>query len=406
MKKLFLIFTILCTTSIFAQKFTILKTIHPYYNIIEWKGMGGMLMSKDPTGNSNQIYLTLIADTTKSVWDQRIAPLNGNYYYIASENARYVYFLRNLKPEYGKIYFEQLNSAGNVKATSVSLTSTIKNLGYDVNELELRNVVVTDKALVHQFRHFDKKAKVYTEIVTFITHHNMLSYGAVLGQIPEEDVKNGKSDLYSYAGFSGDEICFSNYASGAKNGKGWEVVVYTSKGKEEKRLFLKSDNLKMSPFETIGFGTNGANYLNNSGDSKNGLVYFINGNYYVTIVNNSGEKTALELYQYEDLKWKEVNNVILNSTGKKPIKVGIYALNEAMTYHLLGGDLDETVALFYNNNLPVTIPYYESVIYNPSRMIILDKKDFFAVTLPMGKLYFDPSQLKNVTDVEFEFVRE
>jgi len=56
-----------------------------------------------------------------------VYPKGEEYYYISSENARYVYFLDNLDLDNGKVYFSQLNSAGNIKSTSVSYISAIKN---------------------------------------------------------------------------------------------------------------------------------------------------------------------------------------------------------------------------------------------------------------------------------------
>ncbi len=386
MKKILFFLAVFCTAIASAQTFTIVKTTQPFYDIIEWKGMGALLLSKDPSGNSNQIYLTLVGEQDKSIWEQRFAPQKLPYYYISSENARYVYFLRNLNPESGKIYFDQLNSAGNVKNTNVTLTSAIKTLGYDAFELELKNVVVTDKALVHHFRHFDKKEKVYTEIVTFITHHNMQLYAVELGKIKEEEVKAGRSNHFQYVGFSGDEICFADYSSGSKSGKGWSAVIFNSKGQEQRRIFLKNKASNHTVFATTGFGTNGAYYLGTEKDQQNGLLSFHNGKFYFTTLNTAEGKQVLELHQLDG--------------------DGIYPLNEALTYKLSGDNGNQTLALFLDGSAPIVNNFTESVIYNPSRSIISDKKEFFAVTLPSGNLFFDKSQLKTATDMEFEFIKK
>ncbi len=158
----------------FSQTFEIEESKYAYNNIIEWKGMGALLMSSDPSGNTKQVNLTLVGNQETSIWDQKFMPKGENYYYISSENARYVYFLDNLELNNGKVSFNQLNSAGNVKSTSVSIGSAVKKLGsYDYNDLELINVIVTDKALVHHFRYQDKKNKSVVEIATFITHHKI-----------------------------------------------------------------------------------------------------------------------------------------------------------------------------------------------------------------------------------------
>lgn len=406
MKKILVLLTAFFATVVSAQKITIMKTIQPYYDIIEWKGMGGILMSKDPNGNSNQIYLTLVGEKEKSIWEQQIAPPKGQFHYVSSENARYVYFLRNLNPENGKIYFDQLNSAGNVKNTSVSLVSAIKNLGYDAYGLELKNVIVTDKALVHHFRYLDKKEKIFTEIATFITHHNMQVYAVELGKIKEDDVKGGRANHFQYVGFSGDEICFADYSVSNKSGKGWSTIIFNSKGQEQKRVFLKNKSSNHTAFSTSGFGTNGAYYLGTEKDVQSGLLSYHNNYFYFTVLNTSDGKQTLELYQLDNDEWKKINSQVVSSTNKKIASIGIYPLNEALTYRISGTDSGaKTVALFFDGSTPIVNDFTESVIFNPSRMIISDKKEQFAVTLPSGNLFFDRNQLKTATDMEFEFIK-
>ena len=49
---------------------------HPFTDVIEWKGMGAILMSKDPTMTTPQINLTLVGEQNVSIWDQKIRPKN------------------------------------------------------------------------------------------------------------------------------------------------------------------------------------------------------------------------------------------------------------------------------------------------------------------------------------------
>lgn len=406
--KQFILFSILSLfTSLSAQTFTIYKTTQPFYDIIEWKGLGGILMSKDPTNNSNQIYLTLVGDSDKSIWEQQFAPLNGQFYYVSSENARYVYFLRNLNPENGKIYFDQLNSAGNNKNTNVSLVTAIKGLGYDPYSLELKNVVVTDKALVHHFRYFDKKEKVYTDIATFITHHNMLVYAVELGKTREDELKAGRVNHFQYVGFSGDEICFSDYST-SKLGKGWNIIKFSSKGKELSRVLIMDKTTNHSSFNTTGYGTNGAYYLKSENGNQNGIITYQNNSFYLTALSTTDGKSSIELYKLEEDEWKKINRfTISNAIPKNSFSIGIYPLNEAMTYRITNKEVgDKTLALFLDGSTPILNNFTESVIYNPSRMIISDKKELFAVTLPTRNLIFDKNQLKTATNMEFEFIEK
>src|SRR5574343_306608 len=110
MKKTLLLFSLILGISSFAQQFEMPAEQYPFYSILEWKGMGAMLMSKDPLGNSKKINLTLAGNATTSIWQQGFNPDDQDFYYIASENARYVYFMDNLQLKEGKTIFHQLNS--------------------------------------------------------------------------------------------------------------------------------------------------------------------------------------------------------------------------------------------------------------------------------------------------------
>ncbi len=43
---------------------------------------------------------------------------------------------------------------------------------------------------------------------------------------------------------------------------------------------------------------------------------------------------------------------------------------------------------------------------NPSRLIIDEKKELFAVSLAGGRLFFDKNQLGKVGSVKFEFIKK
>ena len=405
MKK-FLFFTLtLLSFNAICQTITIEKTDYPYFDIFEWKGMGGILMSKDPSGNNKQINLTLVGSQPKSIWDQKFTPRNKEYYFISSENARYVYFLHNLTPEEGKIYFAQLNSAGNVKATSVSLATALKKIGdFSLDELELRNVVVTDKALVHQFRYHDKKEKSFREIAVFTTHHNLLVYAVELGSVTEEALKNGKANHWRYVGFEGDKICFavSEYQN---KSNGWTVKLFNSKGELQEGTYLNAPTSKFSSVQNIGFGTTGAYHLNTDSDAQNALLTFHNNRYYLTgIVTDKGE-TELQLLEWKEKEWVKINQSTIDKTiSKKGYQLGVYPLNEGLGYHLISATGDITTVLKFDNSATIINPFTPKTVYNPSRIIIDENKKLFAVTLPEGNLFFNLEELNKEGSVEFEFM--
>lgn len=388
-----------------AQKFTIQKTIQPFYDIIEWRGMGALLMSKDPSGNNNQIYLTLISNSDKSIWEQQIAPPKGKYYFISSENAKYVYFMRNLVPESGKVYFDQLNEAGNVKNTNVSFTSAFKNLGLNIyGDVELVNVVVTDKALVHHFRVFNKSEDSYTEVATFITHHNMLDYAVKLGTYQTKDLKEGKVSHYHYIGFSDDGICFANHGVSPKF-SGWNVLKFNEKGKILTQYSIKDLPFDASPINQLSFGANAAFYMGKSFEEQSGILNYLNGNYYLSVVRNVSNKPTLELYQLIENEWKLANSsAFTNLKAKKVLGIGTLPLNEAMCYQIEGFDGgNRTLTLYFDGKTKILKTSNHLEVYNPSRMLVSDVKIDFAVSLAKRNLFFDKSQLGKLEDVIFEY---
>lgn len=404
MNKVLVILMSLIGFSSFSQKFTIPIVNYPFTDIIEWKGIGAILMSKDPSMITPQINLTLIGDQEVSIWDQKIRPKNDKYYYLSSENARYVYFLDNLELDGGKVYFNQLNSAGNVKTTSVDISSAIKKLGsYDYNKLELINVVVTDKALVHHFRYDDKTDKSVREFATFITHHNMLCYAVELGAVKTADLKDENIGQWNYIGFTEDEIYFAARDYKSKT-KGWSTRSFSSKGKELTGTFLDAPT-DLLPIENIGFGTTGSYYLEEKHVTERGLLAQINGKMFLMGAKRGSAGAELILYEHEEGKWNPLNSMNLNYfIENKKLRLGIYPMNEGFGYHLDHNGYSKVSMVYFNPGQ--TSPhndYTERAVVNPSSVLYPKKKEEFTVNLPERVLVFNTNQLGKEGEVEFEF---
>lgn len=406
MNYLVLLLLLPITFAVTAQKIEIEAVDHPYFDIIEWKGMGAMLMSKDPSGNSKQINLTLVGNHPTSIWDQKFTPKGEEYFYVSSENARYVYFLDNLELKNGKVYFSQLNSAGNIKSTSVSFISTIKKLGaYDYNKLELINIVVTDKALVHHFRYNDKKNKQIVELAVFMTHHNFLTYGVELGNVSYAQLKDQKYGHSQFIGFTGDRILFAARDYQNKT-RGWTVKEFTSKGKPKLGIFLNTpDNL--IPIENIGFGTTGSYYLEDKASVEFGLLSFINSKFYLVGAEKaSGSGAEITLYELIESEWKTLNEMQLNYfIENKNLKLGVYPMNEGVGYHLDHNGYNKVSMIYYASKEAPHNDFTKRTIYNPSSVFERKKKEEFNVILTNGLLKFDTSQLGKKGSVEFEIVK-
>ncbi len=408
MRQLFLLLVFFLSNLSFSQSFEIEPVTFPYSDIIEWKGMGALLLSKDPSGIEKQINITLIGEQTTSIWDQKFTPKNDTYYYISSENARYVYFLDNLDLINGKVYFSQLNSAGNVKSTSVNLGTAIKKLGsFDYNKLELINVIVTDKALVHHFRYQDKKNKSVVEIATFTTHHNFLSYAVELGTISYESLKSDQYGHWEYIGFTNDQIFFAARDYQGKQ-NGWSIKEYSSKGKAKTGFFISSPK-NIIPIENIGFGTTGSYYLEDKATIELGLLTQINGVFYLVAGQRFGDHGAqITLFKYHENEWEELNQMKLNYfIEKKNLKLGIYPMNEGVGYHLNHNGYDKVSMIYFEKGKEAPHnDFTKRTIYNPSSVFERKKKEEFNVILPNGFLRFNTNQLGKAGSVTFEYIKQ
>lgn len=405
MKRLFLFFiTAILGFSTFAQEIDIPAEQYPFYSILEWKGMGSILLNRDPSGNQKKVNLTLIGSQNTSVWQESFNPNGKDFYYIASENARYTYFLDNLNPELGKVSMHQISSAGNVKSTSVGLTAAIKKLGaYDISEMQLIDVVTTDKALVHIFRYKDSKEKKYTEIATFITHHNFLVYAAILGDVPEVNLKDPNYGQWKYIGFTDDQICFAARDYQDKN-KGWSVKTFTSKGALTSTQFIQGLKDNFDFVEHAGMGTNGKTYLQNNADSETALLTFLNNQFYLLGLQTEGTSKIAKLKQLKEGEWVDLkSHKFAMEPSKKPTELAIYPLNEGFGCKI-GGTM--VFLPFAATSKPIQNKFKTEYHSNPSRFILEDKKELFAVSLADGNLFFDLNQLNKPGNVKFEFIKK
>jgi hypothetical protein len=403
MKILTLIFTTILGVSSVAQEFIMPAEEYPFFDIIEWKGNGALLLNRDPSGLKRKINLTMVGEKTTSIWQESFNPTGKEYYYIHSENARYVYFLEQLQPVEGKVSFSQINIAGNVKNSTAVLATPIKKLGdYDITELKMIDVFTTDKALVFLMRHHDKKEKRFTDLLVTMTHHNMLVYASKLGDTPEANLKEpGKYGFWTYAGNQGENIIF--YAKDQLDKKsGFTLQTFTSKAEKTESRFIECAAHNFDAVPSGSFGTTGRYYLNNQ-EVATGQLHFINGKYFHSGIRTDGTKKLVELYALENLKWTKIKSVeVAPSTDKKVPGFSSVALNEgiASTY---GG---KSVFLPFTADPAVTNTVTAFTPFNPSSTMIKDLKGRFAVSLPTGSLFFETKQLNNPGAVKFEFLKK
>ena len=281
-----------------------------------------------------------------------------------------------------------------MKSTSVSIGTAVKKLGkYDYNKLELINVVVTDKALVHHFRYEDKKNKKVIEIATFITHHNFLCYAVELGSIPYATLKDERFGNWEYVGFTGDQIFFAARDYQNKE-RGWSVKEYSSKGKQKVGLHFNSPE-NLIPIENIGFGTTGSYYLEDKATVESGLLVFINSKFYLIGGQRKDAGAEITLYELIENEWEELSNMHLNYfIEKKNLKLGVYPMNEGVGYHLNHNGYNKTSILYFEKKADAPHnDFTRRTIFNPSSVFDRKKKEEFNVILPEGLLNFNTQQL-------------
>lgn len=392
-----------------SQTIEIPKEEYSFYDIIEWKGFGGMLMNRDPSGLKRKINLTLISNLQTSTWNQSFNPKGKDAFYISSENARYVYFLDNLELEEGKYFFSQLSSAGSVKSSSSLLAPVFKKLGdFDFNEMKLVDIVTTDKALVHIFRYHNTKDKKYTEIAIFMTHHNLISYGAIIGEIPEDLFKDEYTTNWKYIGTTGDQIFFASRQRQTKL-KGWQVQEFNSKAEPKNSLFIPDSDLTFEPIEDKGFGTTGRHYLTQKNVLETSVLTQFNGKYYLTgIIGIPTGKRELKTFVLKEGKWELITTQLLeaNPKAKNNTKLGVYPLNEGLGVKVEQTANTNVMLMPYEKGKEIIIsPFTDKITYNPSRLIINDRKQDFVFNLTDRKVFFVLNQLNNTGVVKFEIVK-
>jgi hypothetical protein len=403
MKKVAFLLTLIIGFSINAQQFSIPAEEFPFFDIIEWKGQGAILLNRDPSGLKRKISLTTIAEQPTSKWQESINPSGKEYFYISSENARYVYFLEQLQPVEGKISFSQVNIAGNVKNSTALLSTPIKRLGnYDINEFKMIDAFTTDKALVFMMRYQDKKEKKFIDFMVTMTHHNLLVYASIIGEVSEINLKDPRYGHWTYAGFQGENILFSVRDVQDKK-SGFSLRTFNQKGEITETRFIEGPGVSFESLTTGSFGTTGRFYLETS-EVSSGSLLTINGKFHLIGSRLDGGKRWIELYSLIEGKWVKIKTAsIAVDSSKKGPSLHLMALNEGIA--CIVGSTSVFLPFGADAN-PVMNPATRFTPFNPSSVMVSDLKNRFAVSLPTGTLFFDTKQLTISGNVNFEFVKK
>ncbi len=393
MKKTLLFFFLLTVAYVNAQNFGIPVKTLPFYDIIEWKGQGGLLLSRSPKEILNQIGMSLVGELEEGKWDQKFNPKTRDPFFICAENTRYVYFLDNLDPiNNGNVTFNQINSGGNVKSKSLDIGVKVKLLpeSHDYNKFELVDAAVTEKALVYLYRYYNKKEKAYFDFTVFMTHHNLQHIVFQMGRGVDKDyIENRTRGQWQYAGFNGDLIYLSSHEIKA-DVPGSVIKGFTTKGEmEEDHFVFDPKNVRM--FLNIGYGTIGKYYVQDESRFayEPGIVSFIDGQFYFTCIKEeNGTNQLMVMKRKGDDQWEPLNSIPIGDIDEEAdiVRLGASPVKEGIVYHYKHNGADKVgLVPFDKERKTQQEDFTPDSVYNPSRFLLDHTPDEF-VTEVEGKV--------------------
>lgn len=389
-----------------AQSFEIPAESFPFYEVLEWKGQGAILLNRDPSMNQKQVYLTLVGPDGKSVWNENFSPNVKEYYFISEDGGKYAYFLEHLDLRSGKISFHQLTNTGNVKTNSVSFSTALKKLGdFPSDELTVLDIVTSDKALIYLFSHTDKSSKKKSTIAVTMTHNNFLVYATMVAQNVTSTNKVEDQVSWYMAGESGESIVYAARTH-AGSSAGWLVKQFSPKGDLQKEFTIKANTLNFAEHARVGFGTRGSALLKRVEPLEKGTLLVNNGTFYVGGVEVSGTTANLVTYVWKENNWsKQASSPVNAYTAKKGLEVGYYPMKEGIGWFVKSTGTEGHFHSYTAENGIVSGSISQQTA-NPSRLLTAEFSGKFVAALATKWLVFDQKQLPSKGAVSFEYAEK
>jgi len=379
---------------------------HPFIQVIEWKGKGGLLLSQSSKEYMNQINLTLVGEGDTKMWEQKFNPTNHAPHYIFNEGTNYIYFIDNRDLlNNGRFYFNQINAGGNAKSGTLDIGIKIKRFEgeYDYNKFEFQDATVTDKVLISQYRFYDKKGKEYHEFAMFMTHHNLTHNVIKLGHVDADAIKNNERGQWNFVGFD-NEISHFSWRENKTDVNGYSVKGFSAKGELTTDMFLKEPE-NCVKFINFGYGNRGKYYIEDMTRQgvETGLISLINGEFYLLTIQEVNGDNKLILAHLVNDKWIEVNsNPIGGFVEKEEIYLGSFPINEGITYHYKHGEKNEVGILYFEKEKNgYTEPFTAQSAFNPSHLLNESLPNKFITSVSNGILTCDLFQLSRNGGVTF-----
>lgn len=408
MKKSLIILFALLSISVYAQKFEIPPLKQPYYDILEWKGIGALALSRDPSLTQKQVDLTMVSGDSKSAWQQVYNPMAKETFFISEDGGKYAYFLENLELKDNKVFIHQLSAAGNIKVMNLNFLTPLKRLGsFSPSDLYLTDIITTEKALLWMFKHRDKEK--LTTIAVSMTHHNFNLYAFVVSENVISSSKIEDQISWYVAGEKGENILFAARLHAGKEA-GWKVKEYNPKGVMVTERVLEQRKTNFIAHTRVGFGRRGSALLKRSEPNEKGTLVFANGEYFVGGIEMNGTAANLITYKMDNKEngkeWVKVcESACTNYNVKKDLEVGCFRMEEGIGWYVNSAKSEGHFHSF-TSGTGIVSGSIDQATSNPSRLLTAEFPSKFVVELNTKWLVFDTKQFPTKNSLTFEYIQK
>ncbi len=408
MKKSLIILFALVSIPIYAQKFEIPPLKQPYYDILEWKGIGALALSRDLSLTQKQVDLTMVSGDGKSAWQQVYNPMAKETFFISEDGGKYAYFLENLELKDNKVFIHQLSAAGNIKVMNLNFLTPLKRLGsFSPSDLYLTDIITTEKALLWMFKHRDKDK--LTTIAVSMTHHNFNMYAFVVSENVISSSKIEDQISWYVAGEKGENILFAARLHAGKEA-GWKVKEYNPKGVMISERVLEQQKTNFIAHTRVGFGRRGSALLKRSEPNEKGTLVFANGDYFVGGIEMNGTVANLITYKMDNKEngkeWIKVcESPCANYNVKKDLEVGCFRMEEGIGWYVNSAKSEGHFHSFTSGS-GIVSGSIDQATSNPSRLLTAEFPSKFVVELNTKWLVFDTKQFPTKNSLTFEYVQK
>ncbi len=401
MKKSLIILFAAVSISGSAQNFEIPPLKQPFYDILEWKGIGALALSRDLTLTQKQVDLTMVSGDSKSAWQQVYNPIAKETYFISEDGGKYAYFLENLELKDNKVFVHQLSAAGNIKVMNLNFLTPLKRLGaYSPSDLYLTDIITTQKALIWMFRHREKEK--LTTIAVSMTHHNFNMYAFIVSENVISTSKIEDQISWYMAGEKGENILFAARLHAGKEA-GWKVKEFNPKGIQVSETVLEQKGTNFLAHSRVGFGRRGSALLKRSEPNEKGTLVFANDAYFVGGLELNGTTASLVSYQLDGKTWNKVcESACTNYNPKKDLEVGCFRMNEGIGWYVNSARPEGHFHSF-TSAAGIVSGAIDQATSNPSRLLTAEFPSKFVVELDTKWLVLDTKQFPTKNSLIFEY---